>query len=145
MNDLEAAKTVNIDYPLTAARTFTSQVAKEVDGKTRPFRYVYLSGGLAEQDQNRSLWWKQDYRHIRGQIENELLAHREEHPDTFEPYIIRPAAVTTKHFSFRDAIRGLLPSIQVDALAKVMLKIALDGYSEIMVRNPAILEQAAKA
>ena len=64
MPDNETARKVSIDYTLAAAGAFGQDAALE-DGKAKKFRFVYCSGGAAERDQTRTLWFMQDYRRIR--------------------------------------------------------------------------------
>ena len=62
MPDNDTARKVCVDYTIAAAKALIP-LAEEQDGKK--FRFVYLSGGAAERDQSRSLWFKGDYRRIR--------------------------------------------------------------------------------
>lgn len=64
--DNETNKRVSIEYTLAAARTFRERVESQqgVANNAR-FRFIYLSGGGAERDQTKSLWFMQDYRRIR--------------------------------------------------------------------------------
>lgn len=64
MPDIEEAKTVFLDYTMTAAKFFTEQSRGAVGNGVR-LRFVYLSGGAVERDQNKPLWFLQDYRRIR--------------------------------------------------------------------------------
>ena len=64
MPDNEAAKKVIVDYTMAAARAFTQQTAANNDN-VRKFCFVYLSGGAAERDQTKPLWFMRDYRRIR--------------------------------------------------------------------------------
>lgn len=50
--------------------------------------------------------------------------------------------VLGKHVNLRDMIRGLAPSIRVDALSKVMVNIALNGFGQDTLDNTAIKKQA---
>ena len=77
-------------------------------------------------------------------MENELLAHVQENPDTFETYIMRPGMVLAKDANIRDMIRSLAPSVKVDVLAKVMLKVALDGSRDRVIENSTINQQGGK-
>ena len=63
MPDNETARKVSIDYTLAAAKAFRE--ASEVAGDGKKLRFVYLSGAAAERDQERSLWFIQEYRKIR--------------------------------------------------------------------------------
>ncbi|KAI1762581.1 hypothetical protein GGR53DRAFT_415726 [Hypoxylon sp. FL1150] len=144
MNDSDTAKTVHVDFTMMAAKALTNQTIDD-SGNTRRLRFVYLSGGLAERDQEKPLWFQQDYRRIRGQVENVLHDHFQNNPNTFEPYIIRPGFVVAKERSVRNTIRSWGPSVRVDNLAKAMLMIALDGCEENTLGNRAILAQATRA
>ncbi|EON64148.1 hypothetical protein W97_03378, partial [Coniosporium apollinis CBS 100218] len=46
---------VDVEYPLAFATSF----AKTLLGRTKKFRLLFLSGALAEQDQNKTLWFYQ--------------------------------------------------------------------------------------
>ena len=74
-------------------------------------------------------------------MENELLAHVKENPNTVEAYIMRPGMVLAKDANIRDMIRSLAPSVKVDVLAKMMLKMALDGFRDRVIENPTINQQ----
>lgn len=62
MPDDETARKVSIDYTLAAARAFAQNVSNQQGKK---FRFVYVSGGMAERDQKKPLWFAQSYRRIR--------------------------------------------------------------------------------
>ena len=64
MPDNEAAKKISVDYTMAAARAFTQQTAAN-NNNDRKFRFVYLSGGAAERNQTKPLWFMRDYRRIR--------------------------------------------------------------------------------
>lgn len=65
MPDNETARRVCIDYTIAAAKALTPPPTSEGGGTSQRLRFVYLSGGAAERDQKKSLWFKQDYRRIR--------------------------------------------------------------------------------
>lgn len=56
--DNETNKRVSIEYALAAARTFRESFASQqgVANNSR-FRFIHLSGGGAERDQTKSLWF----------------------------------------------------------------------------------------
>ncbi|KAI9870248.1 MAG: hypothetical protein M1830_004480 [Pleopsidium flavum] len=64
MPDNDTARKVSVDYTLAAAKAFGQDSASE-DGKAKKFRFIYCSGGAAERDQTKTLWFRQDYRRIR--------------------------------------------------------------------------------
>jgi hypothetical protein len=65
----DTARRVSVDYTLAAAKTFGQDLAVE-KGKAKKFRFVYMSGGLAERDQTKPLWFNQEYRRIRVHIDH---------------------------------------------------------------------------
>lgn len=60
----ETTRKVSVDYTIAAARAFSSVLPNDND-ETNKFRFVYLSGGIAERDQMKPLWFLQEYRRIR--------------------------------------------------------------------------------
>ena len=55
---------VELDYPLAFARTMLAMRQSATD----TFRYVHLSGILAEKDQNKSLWFLQEGRRVKVRL-----------------------------------------------------------------------------
>lgn len=64
--DWEAFERVTLDYTRVAAGAF-SDLCKEKtsDNEAKKFRFIYFSGGLAERDQERSLWLSGGFRKVR--------------------------------------------------------------------------------
>ncbi|KAI4247421.1 MAG: hypothetical protein L6R42_009607 [Xanthoria sp. 1 TBL-2021] len=74
MPNNEQAREVCVDYTMVAVKALTAMHnhAATTSGpnptasiQKKKFRFVYLSGGAAERDQTKPLWFKQDYRRIR--------------------------------------------------------------------------------
>lgn len=74
MPNNEQAREVCVDYTMVAVKALTAMHnhAATPSGPNPPatiqkkrLRFVYLSGGAAERDQTKPLWFKQDYRRIR--------------------------------------------------------------------------------
>ncbi|CAI7677528.1 unnamed protein product [Penicillium discolor] len=127
MPDNEIARRVSLDYTLAAAQVFQETCQK-------PFRFIYCSGAAAERDQTKPLWFMQEYRRIRGQVENGLLAFDNDHPG-FEAHIMRPAMVLAQDMSLRSLAFSLGPSVKVDGLAGVMVDLALKGGKKNIWEN----------
>ncbi|KAF5861520.1 hypothetical protein ETB97_012846 [Aspergillus alliaceus] len=134
MTDMEMARKIHIEYTLSSLEAFHRAVASGSQSPMK-FRFVYCSGAVAERDQSKPLWFAQEYRRIRGEVENQLIASAENHRDTIETYILRPAMVVSRELTLRSLIFGLGPSIKVDVLAEVMLDIALHGHNEKILEN----------
>lgn len=59
----DGSRVVNFDYPMTFQTSFARALKAYQDNPH--FRYIYLSGGLVEQDQNKTLFFYNDSRKIR--------------------------------------------------------------------------------
>lgn len=165
--DEELNRRVSIDYTVAAAKAFQeafgfSEVNSDANmispARNKPFRFVYVSGFLAERDQSKSLWFAQDLRRIRvrfitslslyiylihsdgdkGESENILIAHGKSHPGAFEYYILRPGMVLTKNNIWIDMITGLAFSVRVDVIARAMIKAAVHGDQKRIIENADI-------
>ena len=55
---------INVDFPVTAAKAFAATLAAQ-RASTKPFRFVYVSGIVAEKDQARTLWVLSEPRKLR--------------------------------------------------------------------------------
>lgn len=63
--DTETARKINVEYTMAAMRAFGTHLSSLVEGRGKKFRFVYLSGGMSERDQSRSLWMAGEMRKIR--------------------------------------------------------------------------------
>lgn len=146
--DLDEARKVGVNYPSEAAEALARHVATGMEpyegypksppksGQKRfPFRFVFISGWGAEQNQFAKLWFWNDSRKIKGAAEKALFAvadgseqkaggHR-----CFEVTALRPGGVLS---SGSDTVTTLLteavvPSIAVDRLARTAIKVLFDG------------------
>ena len=63
--DTETARKIN-EYTMAAMRAFGTHLPSLLEGGgKKKFRFVYLSGGMSERDQSRSLWMAGEMRKIR--------------------------------------------------------------------------------
>ncbi|RAO74166.1 uncharacterized protein BHQ10_010178 [Talaromyces amestolkiae] len=138
----ELNRKINFEYAISTARQFSAEKLKGPT-KTKPFRFVYLSGALPEKDETKKLWFLAENRRMRGQLENELLRlDAETRPGRlFEVYITRPGFVQPEGALLRTWVVGKLAnSIMVHHLAASMLRLALDGHSTPIVENRELNE-----
>ena len=140
-SSVEVARKVNVDFTVKAAEAFAKKLAAQVpEGKK--FRFVYCSGKFAEREyETKSLWMFKDSRAIKGAVENELVAIGRQHEETFEAVYVRPAGVTAKN-----SVVAALPftsamAVSVDAVAAVMVDVAIHGSSEEIIRNEDIIRR----
>lgn len=82
--DEELNRRVSVDYTVAAAKAFQeafgfSEVNSDANminpARNKRFRFVYVSGFLAERDQSKSLWFAQDLRRIRVRFITSLSIH----------------------------------------------------------------------
>ncbi|KAL4801999.1 hypothetical protein BDV18DRAFT_164507 [Aspergillus unguis] len=140
-NDLEIYRTVNVEYTMAAVKAFTANLAGYI---TKPFKFLYCSGFVAERDQEKPLWVMPSARRIRGQVENELLQHGMEHPGEVDVWILRPAAVLPKEGILQMLIAGFGPSIRVDGLAGAFVDIGVNGSDGERILENGMLKRWAK-
>jgi hypothetical protein len=79
-----------------------------------------------------------------GEVENKLLSYAKDHESRFESYIMRPGMVLSKEMTIRSLVFGLGPSVKVDALAKVMIDLALHGNELQVLENNNICEHESQ-
>lgn len=74
-------------------------------------------------------------------MEAELIEHSRKNSAAFESYILRPGFVLKKEFNLLDVARSLAPSVRLDAIAKVTIDIALNGFGNDTLDNEAIVQR----
>lgn len=62
-------RTIELDYPLAAARAFAAHLAPRLPTGGPPFRFVHLSGRLVVRDQDAALWLMSGPRRLKGAAE----------------------------------------------------------------------------
>ncbi|KAL5314839.1 hypothetical protein ACEPPN_017488 [Leptodophora sp. 'Broadleaf-Isolate-01'] len=116
-----SSQTTEIEYTLTAATTFSQHLAPDLKSKGEKFRFVYLSGMLANRDASKKLWFLQEKRTMKGTIENGLLELEQKEESNMEIIIARPGGVLPKATIVPDLLVGLTKSIKVDELAAFLV------------------------
>ncbi|KUJ24125.1 uncharacterized protein LY89DRAFT_713044 [Mollisia scopiformis] len=118
--NLEDCKKIEIGYTHAAAETFSKSLVPSLKSQGKSFRFVYLSGKMAERDTDKKLWFMHNARSIKGQVENGLLAIQEKEPG-FEVSVARPGGVLAKDSIIPSILVGITMSIKVDELAAAMI------------------------
>jgi hypothetical protein len=72
---------------------------------------------------------------LQGEVENKLIAFANEHPDTFQSFIVRPGGVLARGNRMPSPLIDLTRSVKVDELAATTVEIALTGSEEQIVEN----------
>jgi len=63
--DLELCRSIEIGYSTAAAKAFSEALAPQLKNEKKPFRFLYLSGMLAEREKGKKLWFLHDSRTIK--------------------------------------------------------------------------------
>lgn len=74
-----------------------------------------------------------------GQVEYELVEHAKRNQAVFESYILRPGAILKEGYSLRKVAWSLGPSVRLEALARAMIDIALDGFEKDTLENKDVV------
>ncbi|WPH00271.1 Hypothetical protein R9X50_00309500 [Acrodontium crateriforme] len=120
---------IHVDLPVAGIKALYSAIKNQ----GRRFHFVYLSGGLCERDQAKTLWFMPEARHMRGEAETKLLDFQNEHSDQWQSTIVRPLAVTNGE----SLMRFVLPNwyIPLAELAAAMVDLAINGSNETFLEN----------
>ncbi|KAH8703739.1 hypothetical protein BGW36DRAFT_369904 [Talaromyces proteolyticus] len=133
----ELNRKINFEFALGTANTFSAAFIANKGQEQRTFKFVYLSGALTEKDENKKLWFLNENRKMRGELENALIKlGRDTKKGGFEVYLVRPGFVQPEGASVRNWVAGKLAnSIMVHHLAASILRVARDGYREPLIEN----------
>ncbi|KAK2592424.1 hypothetical protein QQS21_009876 [Conoideocrella luteorostrata] len=132
---IEAARHANVDTTHAAAKAFAENTASSL-GPGKKFRFIFCSGKFTEWNQDKSLSFLNDSRKIKGQAEKGLFEVRDAHRERLEVFCVRPSGILGVDAGLAERWTGKLYSaIDVDVLARAMISIALDGYSETIIEN----------
>ncbi|KAI0182102.1 hypothetical protein GGR52DRAFT_67504 [Hypoxylon sp. FL1284] len=138
--DLETARKVSVDYTLAAANAFVAELAPKLP-ESQKFRFVFCSGKFAEWNQEKSLKMMEDTRKIKGQVEKGLCDIADANKEKFEVWAVRPGGIIKKYANLMNLLTvNTVGIIEVDNLAKAMLKITLDGHADRIIESSALLK-----
>ena len=137
--DKAEAERVSIHYPLQAANAFAIALATQLDPNAPPmkqkfpFRFVFISGAGAEQDQFRSLWVWADSRKMKGAMEKGVFDVADnseliEGKRCLEAIALRPGGVLLGGERTVTLLsESVAPYIAVDRLARCAIRTAMEG------------------
>jgi len=128
-SNYETLHKANVVYPVAAAHKFADTLAPDL-GPHRRFKFVFVSGALAERNQKAQLWTLRDSRRVKGEAEVSLLdIANSSATGSFETLIARPGFVLGKGDvkSFVLGFTGPTRTISVQDLASVLVDMAING------------------
>lgn len=148
MGTKEGRRDIDIDYPLAFCHAMAPIVARQ----KKPFRYIHLSGRLAEQDQSRCLLFLSEGRRIKGKAELEILDFEnseELHGGYWQSYIAKPSMVLKQQKrGDKCELRWLsvfIGSVDVDELAAAMIDVGRNGSEEPVFNNAEVVMRGRAA
>ncbi|KAH7319248.1 hypothetical protein BKA65DRAFT_514095 [Rhexocercosporidium sp. MPI-PUGE-AT-0058] len=141
-----SSQKIEVEYTLAAASAFSQHLAPELRSKDKKFRFIYLSGMLANRDASKKLWFLQEKRTMKGTTENGLLAIEQKEGNNMDIIIARPGGVLAKETRVPDILVGLTKSIKVDELAAFLVMAAsVTKEGERTWENDAVREAGKMA
>jgi hypothetical protein len=115
---------IETTYPLA----FYNAIGPSIARQKKPFRYIHLSGILAEKDQSKCLLFLQEYRRVKGRAELSVLDFQSNEAKLYggnwQSFIVKPSMVLPKKREKSDLRwlgRVFTGSVDVDELAAAML------------------------
>ncbi|KAH8168617.1 NAD(P)H-binding domain-containing protein [Sarocladium implicatum] len=141
-NDKVYCRKVNVEFTHAAAKAMNAYLAPLLPAGQN-FRFAFCSGSYSEWDQSKRLLFLGDSRRIKGEIEK-LLCEMDDAEERFESWILRPMGLHDKDTPAvqRKFMRPLGFSIETVEVARVMIKIALDGAPQRIIENDEIIKLA---
>ncbi|KAI0156590.1 hypothetical protein GGR57DRAFT_85605 [Xylariaceae sp. FL1272] len=138
--DVETARKVSVDYTLSAAKAFLTHLTGNLPA-SRKFRFVFCSGKFAEWDDNKSLAFMSDSRHIKGQVEKALCSLADENKDKFEILIARPGGILPTHGNrLKEIAAKSVGFIRVDHLGRDFIRLATEGHSQRILEAEELIK-----
>ncbi|KAI4624664.1 hypothetical protein J4E83_004340 [Alternaria metachromatica] len=128
---------LELEYPKAFAEAFASTMP--VDSKR--FRYLHLSGGMVERDQEKSLWMKGSMRKIKGRGEVQMLEFAKMN-ENWRTVIARPGMVVQRGSIVGEASMMMAGSsgsfIRFDELALALVDAVVHGSEELLLPSTLV-------
>lgn len=129
--DKGMARKVGVEYTSAGAKAMRDHLTAHVPSGSR-FRFVFCSGMLAEWDQDRTLYFLNDTRKIKGAVEKKLCDLQDEQENgNFETWIARPSYLLSPEAPwYKKAASPFVFGIETTQLGRAMIKMAFGGGRE---------------
>lgn len=129
---------VNVTFTLAAAKAMQEAIAEH--SPTGKLRFVFCSGLYTEWDQDKKLYFLNDSRKIKGEVEKGLSDIADAHPDRFEAFFLRPGGFMEPDAGIvKRALGTLYVTTPTPQLGKALVKVAMNGWKDRTIENPEIL------
>lgn len=130
---------VNVELPLTAAKTLSERIAPKTPAGNR-FNFVLCSNRTNSKAS--SLLSLGDPRKPKSEAEKGLCEIADASPETFSAWILRPSAIVTPDAPKKRRLVGgrSAHGVEVAQMAKAFVKVACEGYKDRIIDNDALLK-----
>ncbi|TVY64711.1 hypothetical protein Focb16_v016010 [Fusarium oxysporum f. sp. cubense] len=130
---------VNVELPLTAAKTLSERIAPKTPAGNR-FNFVLCSNRTNSKAP--SLLSLGDPRKPKSEAEKGLCEIADASPETFSAWILRPSAIVTPDAPKKRRLVGgrSAHGVEVTQMAKAFVKVACEGYKDRIIDNDALLK-----
>ncbi|KAK3684699.1 hypothetical protein LTR37_020029 [Vermiconidia calcicola] len=137
-----SGKTVHVDYTMSAVNMLLTSIVPSSPSK--PFRFVYTSGGLVPYLDTSFFFFLGEARSIRANLDREILALPEKHAGRWESFVARPWFVVDSPPMSRYLL-GEASWILREELAAAMVDAALRGGEERLLGDGALRRKGQEA
>ncbi|CAJ0550564.1 Ff.00g104940.m01.CDS01 [Fusarium sp. VM40] len=138
-NSKAALHHVNVDLPLAAARALREHIAPKAPAGHK-FNFVFCSS----KSRSTSLLSLGDPRKPKSEAEKGLCEIADASPETFSAWILRPGGIVTAPDAApkkRRLVGGRSSaSVDIAQMAKVCVKVAVEGYKDRIIDNDTLLK-----
>lgn len=106
--------------------------------------FVLGSGQYTEQDQTKKLYFLQQNRRMKGEIETYLENLAKENPTKFTTYATRPGLIVPKNPPFSTRLMNILAGgITAENVGKCMVSVGVNGWKERVLEQDAMMKSIA--
>ncbi|KAK9785073.1 hypothetical protein SCARD494_12327 [Seiridium cardinale] len=119
--------------------TLAGMKAMHEAGLNQPFRFIYLSGAMAERDQTKRPLYMADYTLMRAETETMVIDFAAQHG--FEGAAAKPGLISTDKTIGSSVVgailraTGIFPGIRVEELSAALLQSAFNGFEKEPLTN----------
>jgi hypothetical protein len=137
---------VNLRYPLAFQRAFVARLRSS--DASRKVRFALLSGAFVVRDQGAALWWMQEQRQQKGELENRTLELAEESGGAWEAYLFKPAWIMFGGDAMRnraaECVLGASLAIRAEEVAAFVAELVVNGFEKRYIENADMVVEGRK-
>ncbi|KFY50804.1 hypothetical protein V495_00085 [Pseudogymnoascus sp. VKM F-4514 (FW-929)] len=143
----EISREICLDYTMTGLDTI-SQLSR--GSKSKPFRFIYISGAKSERDPSKSPWFMSDYLLLRGEVETQVLKYAKESGGVVEACVAKPGLVDGETGPIIRALQTVgcyiinMPRVEVSEIAAALIHQVVEGFDSDTLLNKDLVRIGQK-